>query len=418
MEDLRAYERGDSLKVVYERKRNRIRPINLLFGKSITFGEGKGLRIPGILESYRFNRVEGHTLHLGMGSWGLLSNLRFLNLHLGYGFADKRFKYAADIGYHSPRHANLDLRVDLYRRLDWIDEGQRGGGDLGMTLLSLLGKYDYREYFYRRGWRASLEGDLHPLIRAWLGFPQGIYSNARKNTDWSLLRKSWRYRGNQPINEGKDNSISLGLSLDPRKFIDDAGRLERIGGRGYQFVDVGMAHSDKRLLSSDFSYTKLWAYIRGNFDLHRLGMFSYRLHLGTASGWVPSQKVFRLPANLPYLTSPWRFHTLEIGEFSGDRYGSFFVEQDFGGQLFRWLKVPFLRDSRWGLILFGSAGWTDIGAKSKSIQVVETNPTGKPFYELGFGVDQILTLFRIVLAWRLNHFREGRNFAIGLSIPF
>ena len=287
-----------------------------------------------------------------------------------------------------------------------------------MTLLNLLGKYDYRDYFYRQGWGASLVGDLLPLIRARVSFSQGVYSNAHRNTDWSLLRRSWRYRGNPPINEGKDNSIYLGLSFDPRKFIDNAGRLERIGKTGYQFIDLGMSHSDKALLSSDFSYTKLWAYIRGNFGLHRLGMFSYRLHLGTAYGWVPTQRVFRLPANLPYLTSPWRFRTLEIGEFVGDRYGSLFVEQDFGNQLFRWLKFPLLRDSQWGLILFGSAGWTDIGAKSRSIQVVEANPTGKPFYELGFGVDHILTLLRIDLAWRLNHFKEGRIFAIGFSIPF
>jgi len=417
-EDIRAYEKGDSLKVAYQRKRNRIRPRNLLFGKQLRFGERKGLRIPGILESYRFNRVEGHTLHFGAKTWGLLPNLRFLNLHLGYGFEDKRLKYAADIGYHFLDHSNLDLRVGLSRRLDWIDEGRGGGGSLAMTLQNLLWKYDWRDYFYRRGWRASLEGDLHPLIRAWFGGSQGIYSNARKNTDWSLLRRSWRYRGNPPINEGKDNSVYLGLSLDPRKLIDNAGKLERIGGRGYQCVDVGMAHSDKRLLSSDFSYTKLWAYIHGSFDLRRWGMTSYRLHLGTALGWVPTQGLHRLPANLPYLSSPWRFHTLKIGEFSGDRYGSLIVEHDFGNQLFRWLKFPLLRDSQWGLILFGSAGWTDIGDRSRSIQVVAVNPTKKPFYELGFGVDHILALFRIDLAWRLNHFREGRNFAIGLSIPF
>jgi len=287
-----------------------------------------------------------------------------------------------------------------------------------MTLLNLLGKYDWRDYFYLKGWRVSLRGDLLPLIRARVGFSQGVYSNAHRNTDWSLLRRDWRYRQNPPINEGKDNSVYLGLSFDPRKFIDNAGRLERIGKTGYQFIDLGMSHSDKALLSSDFSYTKLWAYIHGSFDLRRWGITSYRLHLGTALGWVPTQGLHRLPANLPYLSSPWRFHTLKIGEFSGDRYGSLIVEHDFGNQLFRWLKFPLLRDSQWGLILFGSAGWTDIGDRSRSIQVVAVNPTKKPFYELGFGVDHILTLFRIDLAWRLNHFREGRNFAIGLSIPF
>ncbi len=331
-EDIRAYEKGDSLKVAYQRKRNRIKPRNLLFGKHLRFGEEKGLRLPGVLGVYRFNRVEGHALHFGAKTWGLLPNLRFLNLHLGYGFADKRFKYAADLGYHILNHPNSDLMVDFSRRLGWIDEEGRGGGNLGMTLLNLLGKYDYRDYFYRQGWGASLVGDFLPLIRARVSFSQGVYSNAHRNTDWSLLRRSWRYRGNPPINEGKDNSIYLGLSFDPRKFIDNAGRLERIGKTGYQFIDLGMSHSDKALLSSDFSYTKLWAYIRGNFGLHRLGMFSYRLHLGTAYGWVPTQRVFRLPANLPYLTSPWRFRTLEIGEFVGDRYGSLFVEQDFCNQ--------------------------------------------------------------------------------------
>ncbi len=415
-EDIRAYERGDSLKAAHERKKNRIRPINLLFGKSFEFGEKRGLRFPGVLGIYRFNRVEGHTFRLRIGGWGFPTSQMNLSLGLGYGLADEKFKCGADIGYHSPGHTNLDLKLGLFHQLAWI--GERRGGDLEMTLGNLLWKYDWRDYFYRQGWRAHIEGNFHPLFKAWLGLSQVVYSNARKNTDWSLLRRSWSQGVNPPINEGRDNSISFGLSLDPRKLIDNAGRMERIGGRGYQFVDVGIAHSDRDLLSSEFSYTKLWAYIRGDFDLHRWGTFSYRLYLGTAYGWVPTQKVFRLPANLPYLASPWMFHTLKIGEFSGDRYGSLFLEQNFGLLPFRRLKIPLLRGSRWGFILFGSIGWTDIGVRSRSIQVVEVHPTGEPFYELGFGIDHILTLLRVDMAWRLNHFRKGKNFAIGLSIPF
>jgi hypothetical protein len=54
---------------------------------------------------------------------------------------------------------------------------------------------------------------------------------------------------------------------------------------------------------------------------------------------------------------------------------------------------------------------------TKSLQTVPLLDAKMPFYEAGFGIDRIFLLFRVDFAWRLNHFREGENFFVGVSTP-
>ena len=96
------------------------------------------------------------------------------------------------------------------------------------------------------------------------------------------------------------------------------------------------------------------------------------------------------------------------------------VEHNFGNRFFRWLHLPILRNSNVGLIAFGGAGWTAMTDGTRSLQTLPTLEARRPFYEIGFGIDKILSFLRLDFAWRLNHFRDGRNAFIGISIsiPF
>ncbi|MBR9978537.1 MAG: hypothetical protein KFH87_10650, partial [Bacteroidetes bacterium] len=61
-----------------------------------------------------------------------------------------------------------------------------------------------------------------------------------------------------------------------------------------------------------------------------------------------------------------------------------------------------------------SGGWSTLTPETRVLQTVPVREARRPFWEAGFGLDNILSLFRIDLAWRLNHFHDGRNFFVGL----
>ncbi len=417
-QEIESYKKSDSIKIVMEEKRNEVDFTNIIFGKN--FGADRtSIDIPGLISLYRFNRVEGHSVYFPIETTNLLDRLTRLDAHIGYGFNDRKIKYNFGAAYKLSTSPQYNLRANAFSSTSWIDKRYLTEGPFTTTLLNLLWKYDHKDYFYENGWNVSLNGNVLPIINATLGFHQSTYHNAIKNSDWSIFRHDRDYRNNPAIHEGTIRSLNVALRLDTRDYIDNAGELTRMGGGpGYHFLAVGAEVSEPKLITSDFTYKQYSVSLNGSFDLGRLGQTNYGLFGGLSSGSVPTQRIFNFIGSIPYLSSQWKFRTLGFREFSGDRIATLFVEHNFRDQIFRWLDIPLLKSSGWGLVFFGAAGWSDITDKSLALQTVPTQTAKTPFYEIGFGINQIFLLFRIDFAWRINHYREGKNFSVGVSIPF
>lgn len=417
-QEVEQYRKSDSIKVVMEVKRNEVDVSSLIFGKD--FGRDQlSVSVPGLLSLYRFNRVEGHSLYFPIETSNLYTNLDRLNFDIGYGFDDKKVKYNSSLRYRISSNPRYTASMNIFSINSWIDRGVLSDNYFNTTLLNLLWKYDYKDYFYQRGWSAGVQGDVFPIINAFIGFTQSTYRDATKNTDWSIFRRDIDHHFNPSINEGTIRSLRLSLSLDTRDYIDNAGVLSRLGGGiGQHFFSVGAEISQPDFIASDFTFTLFTASLIGSFDLRLFGHTRYRLFGGIGTGSVPTQKIFNFIPSIPYLSSQWKFRTLDFREFSGDRIATLFVEHNFKDQIFRWLQIPLLKSSGWGLVFFGSAGWSDIRSESFVLQTIPTRTANTPFYEIGFGIDQIFLLFRLDVAWRMNHFRNGKNFMIGISSPF
>ncbi len=417
-DELEQYRKSDSIKANLEARRNEIGLMDLLTGKSFGW-DRTSLSVPGAITLYRFNRVEGHGLSVPISLREPLPGLRLLETDLGYGFSDRRMTYAVSGNYRFPTRMRATLSGSIFSDLGWIENGPFDLAVFPVTALNLLWKYDNKDYYFRRGWSAGMGGDILPVLSGSIRFTETRYADAPRNTDWSILRRERDFRPNPPINEGTVRSLTATLNLDTREFIDNAGTLSRMGGRrNMHFPSISLEMSEPSLFGSAYRFAILGFALTGNFDAGLWGNTSYRLSGRVGFGALPTQKAVNFPGAIPWLTAPWSFRTLDFREFSGDRAAIFFIEHHFDDILFRRLSLPLLKESGWDLVFFGGAGWSDMAEKSRRLQTVPVETARAPFYEAGVGLDRIFLLFRIDAAWRLSHYREGRNFALGVSIPF
>jgi hypothetical protein len=412
-EEQRAYVRADSLKTVLDSTRYAVTFNNFITGGT-TGSEEAEFTFPGLIEMYHFNRVEGHAVRGEMSLRLPKAPLRSIIAGAGYGFSDERLKWHVGAGVSLLNSPALSIFANRYHSLGFIDADNDPLSALGTTIASLLWKYDPHDYFYRDGWSASLHYDPFMLFPMSVSFRRDNFFNALKSTDQSIFRKDWLYRDNPPINEGSILSVAGEVTLDARDFIDNAGELSRFGSRNHVPV-LGLAWHEADLEGSQWNFTTWKARLNGEYNIGLLGIISYRLAADAADGALPTQMLFNLQGSVDYQSDPRRFRTLEFREFGGDRRVTAQFTYDFRDWLFRTIGVPLLKSSGIGLELFASGGWTTMTSTTRALQTVPVSESKRPFWEAGFGLENILTIFRIDFGWRLNHFREGRNFFFGIN---
>ncbi|MBL0174813.1 MAG: carboxypeptidase-like regulatory domain-containing protein [Ignavibacteria bacterium] len=411
-EEVADYRLADSLKISMDSVKNRYSISDVFIGKTFEAGDAR-YTVPGIFGVYRFNRVEGSALYLPFHAARAAPWLADIGAAAGYGFSDRRWKYRVETTVEPFGASDFSVSASLFDMQQHITDG-RDLFDAGATTLSnLLYKFDEKDYFRAKGATASIFADLFRFFPTTLSVGSTSYFSVKKNTDWSLFRREDLYRDNPAVNDGHIDDVSLRTTFDGRDFIDNAGTIQRIGERNH-VPDVTLGRMFCDLDGARFTTDMLSVSISGHVDFGLYGRTTYRSSWSTAYGMLPTQRVFLLPGSVDGITNPWRFRTLHIREFGGDRIATLFAQHDFG-ELFRRFHVPLLQNSGIAVVIFGNGGWTSMRDDTRTLQTVPVLTTPRPFYEAGFGFDRVLLFLRFDFAWRMNYFRDGRNFFFGIS---
>ena len=408
-EESKAYERIDSLSNVPEKFWDRFSPL------STRFNLGDNFSISAPLGMYHFNRVEGHAIDFGMfinnaGDFRLNSSEQF-----SYGFSDKKLKSNLNFSYLLGDYRTYKISFNPYNKIKVLFGNSDNYNDLTSTVLSLFSKYEFRNYYYSKGFLLKASGDVFPVLSLNIGFENHTDNNAYKTTDFSFFAKNKSFENNPPIFETKINDISAGFTLDFRDYIEDGYFRRKVSlGKSYAVLKGDVTISNSNILNSDFNYT--------HYQLNSFGtintMGSTALNFGIlgiyTSGRVPYQLLYALPGNINITAQNFAFNTLNLNEIIGDEIVTVNLEENLGDELFRFLGVPGLKDWNIQLKTFLNAAYSDISSGSKSILIAPVKSFTHPFYEIGFGIRHALLPFELDFAWKLNY-REGNNFRIGIN---
>ncbi|QQS36003.1 MAG: carboxypeptidase-like regulatory domain-containing protein [Ignavibacteriales bacterium] len=364
---------------------------------------------------YHFNRVEGHALDFGFYLDDYFDKRFSSSLDLTYGFSDKKFKQDFSASYLLGDYRTYSASLNVFNDIKILFGGSEDYNELTSTILSLASKYEFRDYYYSKGFKLNLSGEVFPVLKLNAGFLNRTDNNAVNNSDFSFFAKDRSYRQNPVINETKINALTAGFFLDFRKYIEDGLYRRRASfNKSYMTFDGGITYSDKSLLKSSLNFKTYSLGTFVNLNVFNSSVLNIRANGIYNDGTLPYQMLYSLPGNIDITSRNYSFRTLEVNEILGERVFTAFIEHNLRDELFRWMGIPGLKSWEIQLNTFLNIAYSDIKTPTESIQPHKANTFTHPFYEAGFGLGHVLLPIRVEFAWKLNH-RGENNFRVGLS---
>ncbi|MGB9697530.1 MAG: DUF5686 family protein [Ignavibacteria bacterium] len=398
-------------KIIYSSEQRKEKNISLgLF--TINFGKNLSLNW---VEGYKFNRVEGHHFEANVSYSNNLSQFQSKG-SLAYGFSDSKAKYTLNTSAFFLNDRRLFFNIDIFQNLRVMFKNPSFLSYAENTAFALLFKKDKYNYYYGNGYSLAFGYKFIPQLSLTVKYSQEKQSTATKQTDYSFLKQSELFSDNPPINDAFRRTVGFVAIIDPNSFrgIDwGTGEVSWFKITNLPTLTFGYDFAGKDYLLNTFDNRKFYAYLTGTLNPFLFVKLNYRFGGVFYSGTVPYQSLAYFNTSVHGFSSEYAFVTMEYNEFLGDRiyYGN--IENNFGKIL--WGNIPILRN--FDLIGFLNLGRSFIS--EENLMLAKNNSsliTNGIFVETGFGIGNILDLFRINFGWRLNNFNSGKNFKFSLSL--
>lgn len=377
----------------------------------------KNISVSAPLSLYHFSRVEGHSLDFGIFANDLLNKRLNSFLKLSYGFSDEKFNQDFSAGYLLGDYRTWEIKLNIFNKLKVLFEDSDNYGELFSTLVTLISKDEFRDYYYSKGFEFEVEGELFPVLKVRTGFSNKTSRSALVNTNFSFFNRNKDYRSNPIIFPSTINTLNFGFDIDFRDYIEDGYFRRRTSlGRSFVLFSGDIHYSDKNKLGSDLNF-KIYEF-KSRMFIRTFKSASLNLSIYTryTDGTTAYQDLYSLPGNIDAVFNSETFRTLNLNEIAGDKIFTLNLTHNFSDELFRLLNIPVIKNWEIMLSLIFNMAVSELNESSKLISPYSIRTFKHPFYELGFGIGQGIIPFKIEFMWKLNYL-DGNNFRVGLNMP-
>lgn len=409
MEETKAYERIDSLESV---------PVTFWDRFSFLSGRipmGENFSITGPLALYNFNKVEGHALDFGFYTFNLFNKRLNASAEFNYGFSDKKFKKELSARYLLGDYRTSRISFTAFDKLQKLFGESDSYNQLTSTVLSLFTKYDFRNYYYSKGFKFNFEGEVFPILRLGIGMLNRTDNSAINNSDFSFFFKDRKYNPNMRVFETKVNALKANFVIDFRKFIEDGYYRRRVSqGKSFVLLKGDAIISSSNILNSNSDFKLFKLNLNGTLNTFKSASLNFDINSIFGQGAVPFQMLHALPGNINAAAKNFSFRTLRIGEVFGDKIWSLNLEHEFNDELFIMSGLPLIKDLQLMLNVHAGAAWVDLSKESLKILPIDYRAFNKPLIEAGFSIGQILMPISFDFTWKVTH-RGKNNFVFGIN---
>lgn len=362
---------------------------------------------------FHYNRVEGS--YLGLNANYTSEKFRTsINGNFGYGFSDKKTKYKLSFTNRFFPDRSLVFNASIFRGLDPLNFDVDGLTQFFNSMQTLFDKKDEYDYYYASGYRMSLVSSTIPQFRVGINYHQEKQTTAFTNTDYSFRKRDEPSKINPPINDAFMRSVGFSVRIDPNeyKYIDWGENNEsRFRTTNFPTLQFTYDNSSKQF-GSTYDFRTYSLLLSGRNQLTYFLNFTYKAGATYINGTVPYQNLAYFNANPGGINPALNFKAMDYQEFLGDKLYYLNFENNFGK--FFWGNIPVLNNLNF--VAFYNAGRSEIRQSNYDLSIYKGfSATNGIYQEAGVGVGGILGLFRLDFAWRLNNYREGKNFRIVFS---
>lgn len=336
------------------------------------------------------NPIEGLRLRLGARTNIRLSDKFRVGGHVAYGFLDQRWKYGGSLLVIPSKDLRNAIGLNYKYDIEQIGQSESAypvdhilGSLLRRRPLDKLSMAQEIELYYEKEWKRGFTNTLSVINRH-------VYAN-----QFDSFAAFGGYLNSTEVR------ISTRISFGEKVIVGDFDRT--ILGSKKPVIRLEYGYGIKQPNVGDFEFHRIKVDLKHQIGMRGLGYAKYYISAGKIFGTMPYPLLSVLPGNENYTFDHMSYNLMNYYEFVVDQYVSLYYTHYFDGLFLN--KVPLvkklqLRELVWGKGIIGS-----LGAKQNQVHPFPTYLHGlnRPYYEAGFGIENILKVLRFDAFWRLSH---------------
>jgi len=382
------------------------------------------------ISSFAINRVEGARFRVGFRTNANFDKHWILRGNVGFGTKDLVPKYSFEVNY-------------LFSKKKWTVAGIKHSYDIERVGLTpeLIG--DNRLFYSFTRWGAFSGAFFRRSSDIFFNteFSKGFSINTSLTTRSFEPLFKFYYRTHPELGASspvKDNLQETFLTLQLRfarneNFIMNGNERITLSTKRIPVLTLTYQQGFKGVLAGDFNYHRLTFKAYQTFNFGKIGHSDYTFTAGYTPSTLPAPLLFPHLGNETFFFVRSAFSTMNYFEFVSDQFMSLQFNHNFEGLLFN--RIPYIKKLKWRFI--GSANAVIGSQRAANIDLMKdvNNPLrskflenyafdsmdpGKPFVEVGYGIDNIFKLFRLQAFHRLTYLDRPNisKFRLMASINF
>lgn len=382
-------------------------------GNSGYFHVGGGIDIGNIFQSFGYNDIEGVRLRTGFRTYHGKNDMWRIQAYTAYGFKDEKWKYGGEAKYMFNK-TNRFMVGAGYRK-DVLQLGVQLTTDEGIMTRSFASSS-----VLNSGSTTSMSSvnqtNVFTSIEPWKNFQVRLDATTQniKSADSNLFNINY-YRQGVLRNDLNDTRFTTTLIFRPGIKFSTYGvdRYEMTALATNPSIILKYTKGMGGVFNSDFNYNKLQFYYYQPFILGNWGRLFTNVEVGKNFDSLPLALQNVLPANQSYGLVRGVFSLMNYYEFTADSYAVMFLEHHFNGKILS--QIPLIKKLKLREVAFFRSGIGSLrqGTINMNAGNINLSAPEKPYYEYGFGIENIgwgnFRLLRLDFNWRGNYLNHNTN---------
>jgi len=360
---------------------------------------------------YAHNNIEKNRFRVGFRTTSNLTENWVFSGYLAYGTGDEKLKYGATIDRilskkpfalltfkHSHELEQLGV-IDESRRKFFLFSAAARFGTLGNPHI-----LDETSIRYQTD---IIKGLTQSVQLKTLKFtPQFPFAFLDEDSDGSNYPRSV-YRSSEVVFETRLARDELFIYDNNLRFVVGVPKAPIITFR----YTIGL----NDVLGSDVDYHKLLLRWTHRINFGSLGTGVYTLEGGYIPTEAPFPSLKNHVGNETFFSHVGAFNLMNFGEFVSDRWGSLKYDHFFQGYILN--RIPLMRKLKWRLVASTNVLMGGLRDENKAlipeqdafgnpIEPVNTIENNEPYVEVGYGVENIFKILKIMAFQRLTYIDE------------
>ncbi len=358
------------------------------------------------------NASEGMRLRAGGRTSNDFSKRLMLDGYLAYGLGDERFKYKTGFTYMIQKTPDRVLSGSYKYDTEQLGLGQDALRE-DFFLSSLFRRNPQDKLSLVEEVQGSYKHEWFTGFSNTLTFSNRRLYNIGK-TGFSL------YDPQGGSYEPHFSLITSELCLDLHYGYREkvlAGEFERVTvSSQYPVLDLHYAYGIKGLFDGDYEYHKAQLRITQWFNFLSAGWSKYSIEAGKVWGKLPYPLMKIHSGNETFWFDEYAFNLMNYYEFVSDEYLNVMYSHHFEGFFLN--HIPAIRKLKWREVVqarLAMGNTTNTNLVYNSLPV-GTYSLGKPYIELGAGIENIFRFIRVDGIWRLTYNDHPNTSPFGIMV--